>query len=156
MEVETAQGVLMRCFREAVLRGLLPCISEATLVLQHSSALAVVCTRLLHTSRSPALLVSHSGAGETAYAGGSIVPIAVPPLSAHQRLAGWREAACSRNIAVDEPTLLALAETAVLPGAAIAEVAAARGGRCVVGGEASDGQHCSARLVVSCASAVPR
>jgi hypothetical protein len=139
-ESETADSLLQRCLREAVLRDLTPCITGAATLLQKSSRHAA-CRRRLQQCPVPYVLISPSVAGEVAYVDRGVLPVAVPAASAAERLAQWRELAGSRGIALDERTLLALAETEGLGGALLEEVVALAAAAAAAQCEPCTGRH---------------
>jgi len=140
-EMETAAGVLQQCLREAVLKGSLPCVTSASTLLQHGSPRAEQCRQRLLACPLPPLLVSQSLAGEVAYAGSGVTPIAVPAPRALERLAQWHEVAKTHAIDFEERTLLALSETEGLTGAVIEEVATVAQATATAEGQATTGRH---------------
>ncbi len=140
-ELETNVTVLRRCLREAILKDWLPCVTGAATLLGHTSRHAASCRQILRQCPLTAFLIARSEDGEIASIGDDIVPVAVTAPRVADRLEHWRRAASGRGIDIDEPTLLALAETTGLAGHAIEEVATVAEATAVAADQTPGGRH---------------
>jgi len=137
-EQEAGVTTLRRCLREAALHGLLPCVTAAARLLQPAMPHAREYGVCLSAYPSSIILIGESIA-EVGMA--AVAPVAVPAPDMGGRLALWQEETAARHIAADERTLLALAETTGLSGAAIADVASVAARAAAAAAEAPDGRH---------------
>ncbi len=117
--------LLRRGLREALLRGLLPCVGGAAPLVQRGAPQEEAYRDVLDASPCPVLLLGDGGE-EDAYAAGdgSLCAVAIPAPDAAARLAQWRAAAAREGIAAAEPALRVLAETTALCGPALDAAAA--------------------------------
>jgi len=117
---EDGPRLLRRGLREALLRGLLPCVGAAAPLVRRSAPAAAAYRRVLDASPCPVLLLG-DGEGEEAYAvgDGGLCAVAIPAPDATTRLAQWQRAAAREGIAADTPALRVLAETTALCGPAL-------------------------------------
>ncbi len=137
-EQETGVETLRRCLREAVLHGLLPCVTGAARLLRPASARAGEYSACLAVCPAPLILIAENVA-EVGIA--EAIPVAVPAPDVSGRIGLWEEATRARRIDADEGTLLALAETTGLSGTAIADVAAVAERTARAASEAPGGAH---------------
>jgi len=117
---EDGPRLLRRGLREALLRGLLPCVRDAVPLLRRGAPQEEAYRGVLDACPTPVLLLGDGGE-EEAYAagGGGLCAVALPAPDAAERLAQWRAAAAREGIAADEPALRVLAETTSLCGPAL-------------------------------------
>jgi len=117
--------LLRRGVREALLRGLLPCVRAAAPLVRRHAPAAAAYRDVLDTSPCPVLLLGDEDGAEADAAGdGELWAVAIPAPNAAERLAQWQRAAEREGIAADTPALRVLVETTALCGPALDAAAA--------------------------------
>ncbi len=120
--------LLRRGVREALLRGLLPCVRAAAPVLRRGAPQEEAYREVLDACPCPVLLLGDGEEDAYAAGDGSLCAVAIPAPDAPTRLTQWQRAAAREGIAADTPALRVLAETTALCGPALdAAAALARG-----------------------------